>query len=76
LIVIPFIILILIAPRLFLHGGASLNPTDKKLKSQGDLYFFDIESQAWKKFFVFDQPAARDMHTLTKVGSMFYIYGG
>ncbi|TNV83782.1 hypothetical protein FGO68_gene1325 [Halteria grandinella] len=63
-------------PRLFLHGGASLSPSDKKLKSQGDLYLFDCEHCTWKKTFVFDQPTGRDMHSMTKVGALFYIYGG
>ena len=29
-----------------------------------------------KKFFVFDQPGPRDQHTLTKVGSLLYMFGG
>ena len=37
---------------------------------------FHSETQMWRRFFVFDQPTARDCHTLTKVDTTFYLYGG
>lgn len=52
--------MITVVPYLFLHGGAVINPSDKKAKSQGDTFVFDVENYQWKKFFVFDQPSPRD----------------
>lgn len=63
-------------PRLLLHGGATFNQADSKAKSQPDLFVFDVETLIWKKFFVFDQPSARDQHSLTKIGSQYFLYGG
>ncbi len=65
-----------LAPNFFLHGGQLINQSDKKNKSQSDLYLLNVESLTWKRFFVFDQPTARDQHTLTKINNEYYIYGG
>ena len=43
-----------IDPRLFIHGGAVINPGDKKVKSQADTFMFDCELGLWKKFFVLE----------------------
>ncbi len=41
------------------------------------MFLLDTNTLTWKRFFVFDQPTARDMHTFTKLGSKdYYIYGG
>eukprot|EP00347_Sterkiella_histriomuscorum_P002523 403367825 len=64
------------APYLFIHGGQMINQSDKKNKSQADLFLFQTDTQTWKRFFVFDQPTARDQHSLTKIGNNFYVYGG
>lgn len=71
-----YVFSLFIEPYLFLHGGQTINQVDKKNKSQSDLFLFNSETQTWKKFFVFDQPTARDMHSLTKVGSDLFLYGG
>ncbi len=68
--------IIKIDPRLFIHGGAVINPGDKKVKSQADTFMFDVESCLWKKLFVLEQPSAREQHTLTKVGNLYYLFGG
>jgi len=64
------------APHLLVHGGQIINQSDKKNKSQADLYLLNVESLQWKRFFVFDQPTARDQHSLTKLGKLYYMYGG
>ena len=68
--------LIKLDPRLLIHGGAVINPGDKKVKSQPDTFLFDVEQCLWKKFFVLEQPSAREQHTLTKVGNLYYLFGG
>ena len=35
--------LINLDPRLFIHGGAVINPGDKKVKSQPDTFLFDVD---------------------------------
>lgn len=68
--------LINLDPRLLIHGGAVINPGDKKVKSQPDTFLFDVDQCLWKKFFVLEQPSAREQHTLTKVGNLYYLFGG
>jgi len=61
---------------LLIHGGALINVGDKKVKSQADTFMFDVETGIWKKFFVLEQPSAREQHTITKIGNLYYLYGG
>jgi N-acetylneuraminic acid mutarotase len=60
----------IVASLLLLHGGRAAG------KHQADLFVLDVNTQIWKKFFVFDQPPARSEHTLTKIGNEHYLFGG
>mmetsp|Transcript_11597 Transcript_11597/g.8471 ORF Transcript_11597/g.8471 Transcript_11597/m.8471 type:complete len:138 (-) Transcript_11597:64-477(-) len=42
------------------------------------MFLLCTETLTWKKFFVFEQPTARDQHSLTKLGPnrTYYLYGG
>lgn len=63
------------APYLIIHGGEILTK-DNKPKNAGDIYVLNVETMLWKRLFVMESPAGREMHILENINNEYYVYGG
>lgn len=60
----------------FMHGGAIENAKTKKKKYLNDFFHLDVRDGLFRKFFLFDAAKARACHSMTRIGSEVYLYGG
>ncbi len=49
---------------------------DLKPKNASDIYVLNVETMQWKRLFVMESPASREMHVIGNINNEYYVYGG
>ena len=60
----------------FMHGGAIENAKTKKKKYLNDFFHLDVKEGLFRKFFLFEAAKARANHSITRIGTEVFLYGG
>jgi hypothetical protein len=47
-----------------------------KPRNASDIYVLNVETLQWKRLFVMESPAGREMHILENINNEYYLFGG